>query len=82
MICTGPKPGSVSCRLGMVPRHPGDQLKAKEIGRSETVFKSHVSDIKTISVTKGGASIKKAGDAKRRLITLPAGQEVTLEIGL
>lgn len=44
---TGPMPGAVSCRLALQSRDLSDHPNAKEVARSNEVFKSHVSDVVT-----------------------------------
>jgi len=49
---TGPQAGAVSCRLALQPRDLSAHPDAREVQRSNEVFKSHVSNI----VTKSDAS--------------------------
>ncbi|MBD3413767.1 MAG: hypothetical protein GF421_04950, partial [Candidatus Aminicenantes bacterium] len=47
LLITGPKKGSLHCRLNLKPRNPSHHLDARQIQSSYRVFSSHVSDIKT-----------------------------------
>jgi hypothetical protein len=48
LAITGPKPGSLDCRLGLEPREPSDQFNDDSdiAKRSDEMFKEHIADIK------------------------------------
>jgi hypothetical protein len=50
--------------------------------KAQTVKVQAPGEINTAAVAKGAAGIRAAGDAKSRLLSLPAGQEVTVEFRL
>jgi hypothetical protein len=56
LAITGPKPGSLDCRLALEPREPSDQLNEDSdiAKRSDQMFKAHVADIKS---TASGSSL-------------------------
>jgi hypothetical protein len=49
LVITGPKPGSLDCRLALEPREPSDQFNDDSdiAKRSDQMFKEHVGDIKS-----------------------------------
>jgi hypothetical protein len=49
LAITGPKPGSLDCRLALEPREPSDQFNDDSdiAKRSDQMFKEHVGDIKS-----------------------------------
>jgi len=46
LLITGPKPGSLSCRLGLGTRQPSEKLDSRKLERSAERFKSHITDLK------------------------------------
>ncbi|UCE50514.1 MAG: glycoside hydrolase N-terminal domain-containing protein, partial [Phycisphaerales bacterium] len=46
LLITGPKSGSVSCRLRMGPRQPSEKLDSRKLERSAERFKTHITDLK------------------------------------
>ena len=56
LAITGPKPGSLDCRLALEPREPSDQLNDDSdiAKRSDQMFKEHVANIKR---TAGSSSL-------------------------
>jgi hypothetical protein len=51
-------------------------------GKAQDIRLFVPAEIATAAVTKGGAGIRAAGDAKSRLLSLPAGREITVAIRL
>ena len=47
LLITGPKPGTVSCRLQLKPRQPSQKLDARKLESSAQRFKTHITDLKT-----------------------------------
>ncbi|MCD6392591.1 MAG: glycoside hydrolase N-terminal domain-containing protein [Planctomycetes bacterium] len=50
---TGPKAGSVSCRLKLGPRKPSEKLDARTLERSADRFKTHIADVKSTADESG-----------------------------
>ena len=51
-------------------------------GKAQTISLLLPGEIKTIAVTKGGASIQNANDVRARWLSLPVGRDVLVDIGL
>ena len=49
LLITGPKPGSLSCRLRLEPRQPSEKLDSRKLERSAERFKSHITDLKVVA---------------------------------
>ena len=47
LLITGPKPGTVSCRLKLKPRQPSQKLNNRTLKSSAERFKTHITDLKT-----------------------------------
>ena len=61
----------------------GQAIEATFIsGKAQDIRLIAPAEIATATVTKGGAGIRSAGDAKSRRLSLPAGQEIQLKIVL
>ncbi len=47
LLIRGPKPGAVDCRLELTPCRPSAKLDSRKLGRSNEMFESLITDVKT-----------------------------------
>ena len=47
LVITGPKAGTVSCRLKLGPRKPSEKLDARKVESSSNRYNTHITDVKT-----------------------------------
>jgi hypothetical protein len=53
LLITGPKPGTVNCRLKLGPRKPSEKLGNQKLESSANRFKTHITDVKATADESG-----------------------------